>query len=79
MSLRPVAAIMAVYAMLPLELETTAYPLVGQADWKDYLRVLSSGRFAAWVVAFGGGLVVCGRLRRILQHIQHQRREEASP
>lgn len=64
-----VAAIMAVYAMLPLELETAAYPLVGEPDWKSWLPIMSAGRLAAWMVVFGGGLIVCGRLRRLLKGV----------
>ncbi len=64
-----VAAILAVYAMIPLELQTIALPLVGEPDWKQWLPVLSVGRLAAWMVVFGGGLMVCGRLRRLLRGV----------
>ena len=68
-TLATIAAIMAVYAILPLDLETAAYPLVGEPGWKAWLPVMSSGRLAAWMVVFGGALVVSGRLRRAIEGV----------
>lgn len=61
-----IAAMMAVYVVIPIDLATIGYGLIGTPEWKQWLPVLSTGRFASWVVAFGGGLVVCGRVRRLL-------------